>query len=398
MEQWENPLANGIPEPEPEGEAQVSATIRNAPGYGPGRTDRSVFKSARARLLAHRRNAQSSAKLRVNRALSMGQEPGNVESSGRELDIAPPSTPSGFVPAKTDRTPAPPSTKELLASTTKRAVFMENKQRDSDRESDSKESNVPAHTLSESTQSTHKMSQQDMFFASLVKSLDGIKSDISGLGERMGGVERHIEGMDLAITDTASKLRDSTHSNLPQSNTQTDYKQLKEIEKSLKDRLSPSASGNVGNKVGKVEKSPITWDLMDDSRALDDYDPSEYHLPSYKRKLAVVTTAAEISNMESGYRPPNTGYEVSAPSGLSIPLVETNADLPTDRRHNMFYGAPPKAFEFTAQRLPKCFTDGSNIKAKYNHFPSESIEDFVRTIKMQLRPYPVYQWIPLVRK
>ena len=64
----------------------------------------------------------------------------------------------------------------------------------------------------------------------------------------------------------------------------------------------------------------------------------------------------------------------------------------------MFYGAPEKALEMGSTRLPKCFTDGSNITAKYNHFNSESIEDFLRTIKMQLRPYPVYQWIPLVRK
>ena len=64
----------------------------------------------------------------------------------------------------------------------------------------------------------------------------------------------------------------------------------------------------------------------------------------------------------------------------------------------MFYGAPPKVLEYGTSRLPKCFTDGSNITVKYNHTNKESIEDFMRNIKIQLRPYPVYQWIALTRK
>lgn len=81
-----------------------------------------------------------------------------------------------------------------------------------------------------------------------------------------------------------------------------------------------------------------------------------------------------------------------------IPLVDTETAIPIDRRASMFYGAPPKVLEYGTSRLPKCFTDGSNITVKYNHTTKESIEDFIRNIKIQLRPYPIYQWIALTRK
>ena len=400
LKAWDPEIAPGIPEPEPASSGQVllrQPPARNAPGMNLGRTDFSVFKRARARLHAQRKLAAS--KPRTRRTLSMGQGPDDVSSGseGSVTRVSPLASPTGSVFVQTPVPPPhnkpPPSTQELLASTAKRAEFI-SKQRDSDRENVSKETVVPSPTPSVSTQNT-QMSQQDMFYSSLLKTLDTIKTDIGGLGERMGGVERHMQDMDSAITDTAGKLRDSTVSNLQQSNTQTDYK-LKDVKISLKDCLSPSVSRNAGNKVENTVRAPITWDLMDDSRALDDYEPSEFGLPSYKRKLAAATATAEFNSEFN--KTENTGYDVSGHPGLSIPLVETTADLPTDRRASMFYGAPPKAFEFTATRLPKCFTDGSNIKAKYNHFPSESIEDFIRTIKNQLRPYPIYQWIPLVRK
>ena len=113
-----------------------------------------------------------------------------------------------------------------------------------------------------------------------------------------------------------------------------------------------------------------------------------------------------IENTEFGYNVRNTGvsnvgntsdYETSD-RPASIPLIDSKTEPPLDRRESMFFGAPPKALEFSAARLPKCFTDGSNIKARYNHYGNESIEDFLRVIEIQLRPYPVYQWIPLVRK
>ena len=256
LKAWDPEIAPGIPEPEPASSGQVllrQPPARNAPGMNLGRTDFSVFKRARARLHAQRKLAAS--KPRTRRTLSMGQGPDDVSSGseGSVTRVSPLASPTGSVfvqtPVPLPHNKPPPSTQELLASTAKRADFIE-RQRETVREDVSKETVVPAHTPSVSTQNTEntQISQQDMFYSSLLKTLDSIKTDIGGLGQRIGGVERHMQDMDSAITDTAGKLRDNTVSSLQQSNTQTDYK-LKDVKISLKDCLSPSVSRNAGNKV-----------------------------------------------------------------------------------------------------------------------------------------------------
>ena len=118
LKAWD-PIAPGIPEPEPASSGQVllrQPPARNAPGMNLGRTDLSVFKRARARLYAQRKLAAS--KPRTRRTLSMGQGPDSVKSSsdseGSETRVSPLASPTGSVfvqtPVPLPHNKPPPST------------------------------------------------------------------------------------------------------------------------------------------------------------------------------------------------------------------------------------------------------------------------------------------------
>ena len=70
---------------------------------------------------------------------------------------------------------------------------------------------------------------------------------------------------------------------------------------------------------------------------------------------------------------------------IKIPLVETDTDDILNKRQSLFYGISQSAIAKSHDRLPKQFTDGSGITAKYNHYQSESIVDFIKLISKQLK-------------
>ena len=83
---------------------------------------------------------------------------------------------------------------------------------------------------------------------------------------------------------------------------------------------------------------------------------------------------------------------------IKIPLVETDTDDILNKRQSLFYGISQTAIAKSHDRLPKQFTDGTGITAKYNHYQSESIVDFIKLISKQLRYYPKPFWIAFVKR
>ena len=80
-----------------------------------------------------------------------------------------------------------------------------------------------------------------------------------------------------------------------------------------------------------------------------------------------------------------------------IPIVEDSESVKkqTDinRRQSLFFGTSAESIEKSFDKLPKQFTDGSGIKARYHHYQNESIEEFLKTVKKQLQTYPKPLWI-----
>ena len=99
--------------------------------------------------------------------------------------------------------------------------------------------------------------------------------------------------------------------------------------------------------------------------------------------------------------PPSASNKVTD-SDSRIPIVEDSESVKkqTDinRRQSLFFGTSAESIEKSFDKLPKQFTDGSGIKARYHHYQNESIEEFLKTVKKQLQTYPKPFWIQFVMR
>ena len=91
--------------------------------------------------------------------------------------------------------------------------------------------------------------------------------------------------------------------------------------------------------------------------------------------------------------PVNQKNESASPR---MPTFKSNEVL--DRRASIFTGAKLPSHGQYGSNVPKCLTDGTSITAKFANRTSESVEQFLDEIELQLESFDPGFWVRLAQK